>query len=113
MLYIDANVISGDNTIISKSCPTKKESLEGYSGQTPSMHESGSSTCTLGYAVSYRGAQKIILASGNKGDTNFAGNNGIEFLCRNDSLDIKYFVVKPVFFFNYRTTSIVTKNNKI
>ncbi|ATZ56580.1 hypothetical protein BCIN_13g04170 [Botrytis cinerea B05.10] len=100
--------IDNDGTVVPKSSQSGLKTLANYPANTRIVHKAGAPKCTLGYAVSYRGAQKILMALSVKGSNDLTGDNALASLCRDGYLDMKCFSVEPQLFQHHKPA--VTKN---
>jgi hypothetical protein len=91
-------IINNDETVAPKAHQPWLKMLKDFPEQTRIVHRAGAPICTFGYAVSYRGAEKIMMALAVKGGANLAIDNGLGFLCQSGFLDIKCFSVEPQLF---------------
>ncbi|KAJ8063186.1 hypothetical protein OCU04_008425 [Sclerotinia nivalis] len=108
-LYIIAN----DETVAPKSAQPWLKTLAKYPEKTRIVHKAGAPICTFGYGISYRGAQKILMALAVKGGHNLAIDNAIAFLCRDGYLDMKCFSVEPQLFQHHRPAGAMSKDSDI
>jgi hypothetical protein len=91
-------IIEHDDTVAPKAHQTWLKGLKEYPEYTRMVHRAGAPMCTFGYAVSYRGAEKILMALAIKAGANWAIDNGLGFLCKNGYLDMKCFSIEPQLF---------------
>ncbi|TGO80465.1 hypothetical protein BPOR_1758g00010 [Botrytis porri] len=104
--------IDNDETVAPKSSQPYLQTLADYPERTRIVHKAGSPKCTLGYAVSYRGAQKILMAAV-KGGNNLPVDNALASLCRDGYLDMKCFSVEPQIFQYYKPPGLTDKDNNV
>ncbi|CAD6449169.1 29b5c204-f9b4-4c48-a0de-5a0e0a834a34 [Sclerotinia trifoliorum] len=106
-------IIANDETVAPKSAQSGLKTLAKYPEKTRIVHKAGAPTCTSGYGVSYRGAQKILMALAVKGGHNRAIDNAIALLCRDGYLDMKCFSVEPQLFQHHRPAGAMNKDSDI
>jgi hypothetical protein len=106
-------IIENDETVAPKAHQTWLRGLAEYPDYTRMVHKAGAPICTFGYAVSYRGAEKILMALAIKGGANLAIDNGMAFLCRDGYLDMKCYSVEPQLFQHHRPAGSVSKDSDI
>jgi len=76
------------------------------------IHKTGAPICTFAYAVSARGAQKIIAALALKG-SNLNYDNALAYFCRDNVLGVKCFTVEPMLFYHHRPAGSSTKDSDL
>jgi hypothetical protein len=106
-------IIENDETVAPKVHQPWLIGLKDMPEYTRIVHKAGAPLCTFGYAVSYRGAQKIIMALGVKAGANLAIDNGLAFLCQNGYLNIKCYSIEPQLFQHHRPAGSVAKDSDI
>ncbi|KAI9650870.1 hypothetical protein NHQ30_000905 [Ciborinia camelliae] len=106
-------IIEKDPTVAPKSAQTWLKALEDYPEKTRIIHKAGAPICTFGYAVSYRGAQKILMALAVKGGANLAMDNALAYLCRDGYLDMKCYSVEPQLFQHHQPAGAMNKDSDI
>ncbi|KAL3417727.1 lps glycosyltransferase [Phlyctema vagabunda] len=106
-------MIQQDETVAPKTQQGWLKALADYPEKTRIVHRAGAPICTFGYAVSYRGAQKILFALGIKAGSNLAIDNSLAYLCRDGFLDMKCFSVEPQLFQHHRPAGSVSKDSDI
>lgn len=105
--------IDNDGTVVPKSSQSGLKTLANYPANTRIVHKAGAPKCTLGYAVSYRGAQKILMALSVKGSNDLTADNALASLCRDGYLDMKCFSVEPQLFQHHRPAVMKNKDGDI
>ncbi|KAL3418812.1 Procollagen galactosyltransferase 1 [Phlyctema vagabunda] len=105
-------VINDDETVPPKEHQPWLKALADYPEQTRIVHKTGAPICTFAYAVSLRGAQKILWALGMSG-SNLAYDNALAYFCRDGYLDIKCVSVQPMLFFHHRPAGAINKDSDI
>lgn len=105
-------VIKDDETVAPKEKQPWLKALRSYPEHTRIIHKTGAPICSFAYAVSYRGAQKILLALALKG-SNLAFDNNLAFFCRDGHLDIKCVSVQPMLFMHHRPAGNMNKDSDI
>ncbi|ESZ94730.1 glycosyltransferase family 25 protein [Sclerotinia borealis F-4128] len=106
-------IIPNDPTVAPKSAQSSLKLLADYPEKTRIVHKAGAPICTFGYGVSYRGAQKILMALAVKGGADLAVDNAIAFLCRDGYLDMKCYSVEPQLFQHHRPAGAMNKDSDI
>ena len=106
-------IINNDDTAAPKAHQTTLDLLQAYPEKTRIVRKAGAPICAFGYGISYRGAQKILLALGIIGGSNLAFDNGMAFLCRDGFLDMKCYSVEPMLFHHHRPPGRVDKDSDI
>lgn len=106
-------IIENDETVAPKAHQTWLKGLAEFPDYTRIVHKAGAPICTFGYAVSYRGAEKILMALAVKAGANLAIDNGLGFLCRDGYLDMKCYSVEPQLFQHHRPAGAVSKDSDI
>ncbi|EDN93709.1 hypothetical protein SS1G_09576 [Sclerotinia sclerotiorum 1980 UF-70] len=106
-------IIANDETVAPKSVQALPKTLARYPEKTRIVHKAGAPVCTSGYGISYRGAQKILMALAVKGGHNLAIDNAIALLCRDGFLDMKCFSVEPQLFQHHRPAGAKNKDSDI
>ncbi|KAK0101592.1 hypothetical protein ONS95_006755 [Cadophora gregata] len=105
--------ISNDETVAPKAHQPWLMGLKDMPEKTRMVHKVGAPICTFGYAVSYRGAQKLLMALAIKGGGNLAFDNRLAYLCRDGALDLKCYSVEPQLFQHHRPAGSVNKDSDI
>ncbi|CZT42591.1 uncharacterized protein RSE6_02518 [Rhynchosporium secalis] len=77
------------------------------------FHKAEAPVCIFGYAVSYRGAQEIIMGLGVKAGANLPIDNGMACLCRDGYLNMKCYSVEPQLFQHHRPAGSVNMDSDI
>jgi hypothetical protein len=95
-------LIENDPTVPPKAHQPWLKALKDYPEGTRLMHRAGSPICTFAYAVSLRGAQKILMALAIKGGVSMAFDNLLSEFCRDGYLDINCYSVEPQLFSHHR-----------
>lgn len=93
-------IMHDDPTVAPKSRQINIDMLKEHPEGARIVHKACAPICSFGYAVSYRGAQKVLLALGVKAGMTLAHDNGLGFLCKDGFYDIKCFSVEPMLFFH-------------
>jgi len=106
-------IIQNDETVAPKAHQGWLKGLKDMPEGTRMVHAAGAPICTFGYAISLRGAQKILWWLAMKGGDNLAIDNGLAFLCRDRSLNIKCYSVEPQLFNHHRPAGSVSKDSDI
>jgi len=108
-------IIGNDETVAPKSHQTwLKGLLNDYPDYTRIVHKSEAPICVFGYAVSNRGAQKIMMALAlRQQEFNLAFDNALAFFCRDGFLDIKCYSVVPELFHHHRPAGNENKDSDI
>lgn len=109
----DLYIINNDDTVAPKSAQPRLKTLANYPENTRIIHKAGAPICTFGYGISYRGAQKILMALGVKGGANLAFDNAVAFLCRDGLLDMQCYSVEPELFHHHRPAGAMNKDSDI
>ncbi|KAF7891733.1 hypothetical protein EAF00_008035 [Botryotinia globosa] len=104
--------IDNDETVAPKSSQPYLKTLADYPEKTRIVHRAGAPKCTLGYAISYRGAQKILMAAV-KGGNNLPVDDALASLCRDGYLDMKCFSVEPQLFQHYQPAGLADKDSDV
>ncbi|KAF4634552.1 hypothetical protein G7Y89_g3552 [Cudoniella acicularis] len=104
-------VINDDETVAPKSeMPTLKDHLAEYPEYTRIMHKAGAPICTFAYALSARGAQKVLYHLGTRGQvSNY--DNALAFMCRDGNLNLKCYSVEPFLFMHHRAARPLDKDS--
>jgi hypothetical protein len=106
-------IIENDETVAPKAHQPWLKALADYPEGTRLVQKSGAPLCSFAYAVSYRGAQKLLMALANRPQANLAWDNSLAFLCRDGFLDLKCFSVQPMLFFHHRPAGSMSKDSDI
>lgn len=106
-------VIENDDTVSPKAHQPSIKVLEDYPEGTRIVHRAGAPICTFSYAVSYRGAQKILMALAVKGGNSLAIDNGLGYLCRDGFLDLQCYSIEPQLMHHHRPAGSVNKDSDI
>ncbi|KAB8294116.1 hypothetical protein EYC80_009565 [Monilinia laxa] len=109
----DLYIIKEDETVAPKSAQTWLKALADYPENTRIVHKAGAPICAFGYGVSYRGAQKILMALAVKGGMNLAVDNALALLCRDGYLDMKCYSVEPQLFQHHRSAGAKNRDSDI
>jgi hypothetical protein len=102
-------IINNDETVAPKEHQPWLKALSEYPDHTRMIHKTGAPICTFAYAVSARGAQKILMALALKG-SNLNLDNALAYLCRDGYLNIKCYSVQPMLFYHHRPAGSVSKD---
>lgn len=103
-------VIKDDETVAPTAHQPWLIDLKDYPEHTRIIHKTGAPICTFAYAVSTRGAQKILASLALKGK-NQNLDNALSFLCRDGVLDLKCYSVQPTLFFHHRPVGSIDKDS--
>jgi len=106
-------IISDDITVAPKEHQPWLRALADYPEGTRLVQKAGAPICSFAYAVSFRGAQKLLLAQAIRPQANLAWDNSLAYLCRDGYLDIKCYSVQPTLFFHHRPAGSVSKDSDI
>jgi GR25 family glycosyltransferase involved in LPS biosynthesis len=105
-------IIENDETVAPKDKQSGIQLLKTYPEGTRIVHKSVAPICTFGYAISYRGAQKILAELAVKG-TVWPIDNGLAFLCHDEALGLKCFTVVPQLVQHHRPAGPKSKDSDI
>ena len=103
-------IIQNDETVAPKAHQPWLKALNDFPEKTRIIHKTGAPICTFAYAVSARGAQKILAGLGLKG-TSLSFDNTLAYLCRDGGLNIKCFSVQPMLFYHHRSAGSLNKDS--
>ncbi|TAQ88257.1 hypothetical protein B7494_g3434 [Chlorociboria aeruginascens] len=111
-------IISNDTTVAPKAHQPWLAGLADYPDYTRIVHKAGAPICSFAYAVSRRGAQKLLWALGIRGDpqkggANSAFDNNLAWFCQDGFLDLKCVSVEPMLFFHHRPAGPMNKDSDI
>jgi hypothetical protein len=106
-------VISNDETVAPKEHQPWIIELNNYPEGTRIVHKTGSPICSFAYAVSYRGAQKLLLALAVNKQGSLPLDNLLSFFCRDRYLDIQCYSVQPMLFSHHRPAGTANKDSDI
>lgn len=106
-------IIENDETVAPKAHQSSLKTLSKYPEGTRMVQRAGSPVCTYGYAVSYRGAQKLLLALAVKGMGGFAFDNAMAIFCRDGFLDAQCYSVQPELMHHHRPAGSMSKDSDI
>ena len=106
-------VIENDETVAPKARQTWIKGLAEYPEGTRLIQRAGAPICSFGYAVSYRGAQKLLMALGIKGMGGLAFDNALATLCRDGFLDAQCYSVQPELIHQHRPAGSSAKDSDI
>jgi hypothetical protein len=95
-------VIENDQTVAPKAHQTWIGGLARYPERTRLIQRAGAPICSFGYAVSYRGAQKLLMALAVQGMGTLAFDNALATLCRDGFLDVQCYSVQPELIHHHR-----------
>ncbi|KAH8813116.1 hypothetical protein F5884DRAFT_673012 [Xylogone sp. PMI_703] len=101
-----------DETVPPKAHQPWLKALKEYPEGTRIMHKTGAPICTFAYAVSYKGAQKIMARLGILGGS-LAYDNELAFFCQGEVLGVKCVSVQPWLFVHHRGAGRVDKDSDI
>ncbi|RFU28210.1 hypothetical protein B7463_g8131, partial [Scytalidium lignicola] len=105
-------VISDDETVAPKAHQSWLKALKNYPEGTRIIHKAGAPICTFAYAVSYKGAQKIMAASAVNGRS-MPYDNELAFFCKDEALGVKCVSVEPMLFMHHKAAGKVNKDSDI
>ena len=105
-------VIENDDTVAPQKHHSSLNMLKEYPEGTRIVHKAGAPVCAFGYGISYRGAQKVLMALAVKG-TDLPIDNGVAFLCQDEVLDLKCYSVEPELFHHHRPAGPMSKDSDI
>ena len=103
-------MISNDETVAPKAYQPWLKALKDLPEKTRIVHKTGAPICTFAYAISARGAQKILAGLGLKG-TGYNFDNALAYFCRDGIMDIKCFTVQPMLFHHHRAAGSMRKDS--
>jgi len=106
-------LIENDETVAPKEHQPSLKVLKDYPEGTRMVHKAGAPMCTFSYAVSYRGAQKILMALAVKGGSSLAIDNSLAYLCRDGYLDLQCYSIEPQLMHHHRPAGSVNKDSDI
>jgi hypothetical protein len=106
-------LIENDETVAPKAHQPSIKGLKEYPEGTRMVHKAGAPICMFGYAVSYRGAQKILMALAVKGGESLAVDNALAYLCRDGYLDLRCYSIEPQLMHHHRPAGSVNKDSDI
>lgn len=106
-------VINDDTTVAPKKHQPWLVTLADYPEQTRIVHRGIAPICTFAYAVSQRGAQKLLHELAIKPQGNLKYDNALAFACRDRRVGLKCFSVEPMLFYHHRPAGNVAKDSDI
>ena len=106
-------LIENDETVAPKQHQKSIKALKDFPEGTRMVHRAGAPLCSFAYAVSYRGAQKILMALAVKGGSSLAIDNALAYLCRDGYLDLQCYSVEPQLMHHHRPAGSVNKDSDI
>lgn len=106
-------IIENDETVAPKAHQPSLHGLREMPEGTRWVHKAGAPLCSFGYAVSYRGAEKILMALTVKGAGNLAIDNALAYLCRDGYLNMQCYSVEPQLFHHHRPAGPISKDSDI
>lgn len=106
-------VMENDMTVAPKEHQPWLVGLKDYPEQTRLVHKAGAPICTFAYAVSMRGAQKLLWALSVRKGSNLAFDNTLALFCEDGYMDIKCVSVEPMLFIHHRPAGLVNKDSDI
>jgi hypothetical protein len=113
------HVVYNDETVAPLKHVDWIKDLNGFPAHSRVYHKSKYPICSLAYAVSLRGAQKILLQLGLfegepfKGHPNSAYDNNLGWMCEDNILDMKCVSVTPSIFNSHRSAGPESKDSDI
>jgi hypothetical protein len=109
LLYINNN----DVTVAPKEHQPWLKMLKDYPDGTRIVHRAVAPLCVFSYAVSHRGAQKLLTALATKSPWDLAFDNQLAYACKDKLLDLKCYSVEPMLFYHHRPAGPVSKDSDI
>ena len=113
-------IVQNDQTVAPLSHIGWLKDLYDYPEHTRVYHRSVEPICTYAYAVSARGAQKILLQMGlfesnepYKGHPNSAFDNNLSWMCEQKIMGMKCVSVTPPLFFSHRPAGSESRDSDI
>ena len=106
-------IIENDETVAPKAHQTNLKSLSKYPDGTRLIQRAGAPICSFGFAVSYRGAQKLVMALAVQGMRGLAFDNALATLCRDGFLDVQCYSVQPELMHHHRPAGSLAKDSDI
>jgi len=106
-------IIENDPTVAPKAHQPWLMELKNYPDGTRSVRKAGAPICTFGYAVSLRGAQKILYWLAIKAGREERIDNGMAYVCRDGFMDIKCFSIEPMLMYHHRAAGSISKDSDI
>lgn len=106
-------IISDDPTVAPQSHQPWLMGVKHLPEGSRVIHRVGGPICAFGYAVSLRGAQKILYWLGIKGGDSLAIDNGLGYMCRNREMGINCWSVEPQLFNHHRPAGSISKDSDI
>lgn len=95
------HIISNDETVAPKKHQRWLKALAPYPEQTRIVQTTGSPLCTFAYAVSHKGAQKLV-ADMEIQSNNQRFDNTLSRFCKNRELGAKCVSVQPMLFYQHK-----------
>jgi hypothetical protein len=105
-------IVENDPTVAPKAHQPSIGGLKEMPEGTRWVHRAGAPICSFGYAVSYRGAEKILMWLGVKGNP-WAIDNAIAFMCKDGFLNMQCYSVEPQLFHHHRPAGPISKDSDI
>ncbi|KIN05436.1 glycosyltransferase family 25 protein [Oidiodendron maius Zn] len=106
-------IIEHDETVAPKEHQTWLKGLAEYPEGTRLIQRAGAPICSFGYGVSYRGAQKLLMALAVKGMGALAFDNALATLCRDGFLDVQCYSVQPELIHHHRSAGSLSRDSDI
>ncbi|TVY30590.1 Procollagen galactosyltransferase [Lachnellula hyalina] len=106
-------IISNDATVAPKEHQPWLKMLKDYPEGTRIVHRGIAPICVFSYAVSRRGAQKLMASLATKTSYDLAFDNQLAFACKDKLLDLKCYSVEPMLFFHHRPAGSINKDSDI
>lgn len=106
-------IISNDETVAPKEHQGWKQLLNDYPDQTRIVHRGVAPLCVFAYAVSRRGAQKLLAALTITAPWDLAFDNQLAYACKDKLLDLKCYSVEPMLFFHHKAAGRMDRDSDI
>lgn len=106
-------LIENDETVAPKDKQPSIKVGKDFPEGTRIVHRAGAPICTFGYAISYRGAQKILMALGVKGRGPIAIDNAMAWACADRLMDLQCYSIEPQLMQHHRPAGSVNKDSDI
>lgn len=106
-------VIENDETVAPKAHQAWIKGLAKYPEGTRLIQRAGAPICSFGWGISYRGAQKLLMALSVKGMSGLAVDNGLATLCRDGWLNVQCYSVQPELIHHHRPAGSLAKDSDI
>lgn len=106
-------IIKDDPTVAPRQNLSFLPHLENYPDNTRIVHRAVQPVCTFAYAVSRRGAQKILAAVSLKAYWNLAFDLQLALACRHQLLGLKCITVEPYLFHHHKAAGSTDRDSDI